>query len=164
MNQLTQRISVAYDWTLLLSQTAAGYKYAKSQQAAWRDARVLVDALKPPFDLASTANPAMLSQYPAIARLLGAKSVVAMRAATSRAKKVKADTQTALDAARASATSTQTSAPAPAAATPAVGEASGAAAAAAPARVGTVQGWRQAGAPRALGRRGERGERAGPRR
>jgi hypothetical protein len=90
VGQLTQRLSVAYDRTMLLSQTTAWYKYAKSQQGmAWKDAQLLLDALKPPFGLAATANPALLSQYPAIARLLGAKTVVAKRAASSRAKNAK---------------------------------------------------------------------------
>jgi len=93
--QLTQRVNVAYQWTMLLSQTAAWYKYAKSQQGmAWKDAILLLDALKPPFDLAATANPAMLSQYPSIARLLGSKSAVAKRAASTR-KKNKAAAQAA---------------------------------------------------------------------
>ena len=91
VGQLTQRISVAYDWTLLLSQTSAWYQYAKSQEGtAWKDALLLLDGLKPAFNLASTANPPLLSPYPAIARLLGAKAVVAKRAASSRAKNKKA--------------------------------------------------------------------------
>ena len=74
VGQLTQRLSVAFQWTTLLSQTAAWYKYSKSEYLmAWKDALLLVDSLKAPFDLASTANPALLSQYPGIARLLGAK-------------------------------------------------------------------------------------------
>jgi hypothetical protein len=138
VGQLTQRLSVAYDWTMLLSQTTAWYKYAKSQQGlAWKDALLLLDALKAPFSLASTANPALLSQYPAIARLLGAQAVVAKRAAASRAKTKKA---AATSAAEAEATAEATPTPA-AAAAPAAGQASGAAAApVAAARVVTVTG------------------------
>ena len=99
LTQLVQRLNVAYQWTMLLSQTAAWYKYAKSQQGmGWKDAVLLVDALKAPFDLAVTANPALLSQYPAIARLLGAKAVVAKRSASTRAKNKKAIAQSAATA------------------------------------------------------------------
>jgi len=95
VGQLTQRLSVAQQWTVLLSQTAAWSKYAKSQQGmAWKDALQLVDTLTPAFELASTANPALLSQYPALARLLGARTVVAKRAASSRAKSKKVAAQT----------------------------------------------------------------------
>ena len=120
VTQLTQRLSVGSEWTTLLSQTAAWYNYTKSQQGtAWKDAMLLLDTLKSPFDLASTANPALLSQYPAIARLLGAKTVVAKRAASSRARNKKAEAaQTATGASAGSVstgTSTQAPAPAPAA-------------------------------------------------
>jgi len=61
VGQLTQRLSIAFQWTTVLSQTAAWYKYAKSQYLmGWKDALLLVDTLKAPFDLASTANPALL--------------------------------------------------------------------------------------------------------
>jgi hypothetical protein len=141
VGQLTRRINVAYEWTMLLSQTAAWYKYAKSQQGmAWKDAVLLLDALKPPFDLATAANPALLSQYPALARLLGAKAVVAKRAASSR-KRNQAAAQTAN--ARTGAAASATPAPAPATAAtpqPAPVSATAAAAPATAARVVTVQG------------------------
>jgi hypothetical protein len=146
VGQLTQRLAVAFQWTTLLSQTAAWYKYSKSQYLmAWKDALLLVDSLKAPFDLASTANPALLSQYPGIARLLGAKSIVAKRAAASRAKGKAAAAKTAATNAGAAAAQTPAPAQAPAvAAVPAVNGANGATAngapAAAAARIVTVQG------------------------
>ena len=138
--QLIQRLNVAYQWTMLLSQTAAWYKYAKSQQGmAWKDAVILVDALKAPFDLAAAANPALLSQYPAIARLLGAKAVVAKRSAATKAKNKKADAQKAATAA-----AETTPMPPPAAAPSAGGTTSNAApngaGASTPMRIVTVQG------------------------
>jgi hypothetical protein len=145
VGQLTQRLGVAYDWTMLLSQTAAFYKYARSQHGmAWKEALQMIDALKPPFDLASSANPALLNQYPAIARLLGAKTLVAKRAAASRARNQK--TEAAKAAAGGGAGTTTGAAataatPATAAASPAAGEVNGAAASpAAAARVVTVTG------------------------
>ena len=145
VGQLTQRVSVAYQWTLLLSQTVAWYKYAKSQQGmAWKDALELLDTLKPPFNLASTANPALLSQYPATARLLGAKTVVAKRAAASRAKKKAAAAQAAATASAGGAAPAAAAAaqgPAVAAAPPAASGTNGAAETpAAAARIVTVQG------------------------
>lgn len=138
--QLTQRVGIGYDWTMALSQTTAWYKYAKAQQGmAWKDAQLLLEALKAPFTLASTANPALLSQYPALARLLGAQKVVAKRAAATRVRNKKAAAKVATPAA----TSAQ---PAAAATTsPAAGEAAAAgatngAAAAPAARVVTVTG------------------------
>jgi len=123
--QLTQRLDVALQWTTLLSQSSAWTAYVKSQEGmAWKDALLLVESLETPFGLASQANPALLSQYPALARLLGARKVVAKRAASSRAKN-KAVAAKAATAASASA------APAPSpAATPAP----------VPPRVVTVQG------------------------
>jgi hypothetical protein len=88
VGQLTQRLSVATQWTTLLSQSSAWHTYVKSQEGlAWKDALELVFQLQTPFELASQVNPALLSQYPALARLLGARRVVAKRAAASRAKK-----------------------------------------------------------------------------
>lgn len=139
--QVTQRLSVAYQWTMLLSQTAAWYKYAKSQQGmAWKDALPLVDSLKAPFDLAETANPAMLSQYPALARLLDAKSVVAKRAASTRAKGKTAPTATATSGAPAGSSTGQAPAAAPAAPVETSGASTNGAAAPAATRLVTVQG------------------------
>ncbi|HEY3819076.1 MAG TPA: hypothetical protein VGL81_18025 [Polyangiaceae bacterium] len=126
LGQLSQRLGVAIQWTTLLSQSSAWFTYVKSQEGlAWKDALLLLDQLKAPFQLASQANPALLSQYPAIARLLGARQVVGKRAAAARAKK-KANAQTATAAA-----------PTPAAA---ASDAPATAAAPAPTRVVTVQG------------------------
>jgi hypothetical protein len=145
VGQLTQRLAVAFQWTTLVAQTAAWQKYAKSQYLmGWKDALLLVDSLKAPFDLAATANPAMLSQYPGIARLLGAKSIVAKRAATTRAKDKAAAAKTAV--ADAVAAAVHAAAPVPAAAVtapPAVNGANGPPANGAPpaaTRVVTVQG------------------------
>jgi hypothetical protein len=129
--QVAQRLTVAAQWTALLSSSSGWYKYVKSQEGmAWKDALSLVDGLKVPFDLATTASPALLSSYPALARLLGASKVVAKRGVATK-KKNAATTAAAAGAA----------ASAPPAATPDAGAGNGAAAAnpAAP-RVVTVQG------------------------
>jgi hypothetical protein len=127
VGQLTQRLNVASQWTALLSQTSAWYKYVKSQEGmAWKDALELVFQLQTPFELASQANPALLSQYPAVARLLGARKAVGKRAAAARAKNKANAATNAADTA----------------ATPAPNAGSGAPAtpAAPPTRIVTVQG------------------------
>jgi hypothetical protein len=141
VGQLTQRLDVANQWTLLLSQTAAWYKYARSQQGmAWKDALLLVDALTTPFDLAAAANPALLSQYPAIARMLGAKEIVAKRAAVTRAKNKKDKATEAANAAAAAPAPSPAAAPAGNGANGTNGANGAAAPAPAPTRVVTVQG------------------------
>ncbi|HEY6462589.1 MAG TPA: hypothetical protein VIY73_20610, partial [Polyangiaceae bacterium] len=78
------------------------------------------------------SNPALLGEYPALARLLGASKVVAKRATATKKKNAK-------DAATAAATpggASSTASPA----TPANGGATTAPATAAPARIVTVQG------------------------
>ena len=60
--------------------TSEGIKLAGVSEEARQDALELVEKLKTPFQLASASNPALLNQYPAIARMLVAKKVVAMRA------------------------------------------------------------------------------------
>ena len=123
--QVIARLAVAAQWTSLLSSSTAWYTYVKSQEGmAWKDALELVEKLKAPFQLASASNPALLSQYPALARMLAAKQVVAKRASSTKAKNKKA-----------AATAAQTAAAAPAPAQPATTEASPA-----PTRVVTVQG------------------------
>jgi len=131
--QIAQRLQVAAQWTALLAQSNDWMTYVKSQEGmAWKDALESIEALKLPFQLATTANPSMLGQYPSLARLLGAQKVVAKRAVSTKAKKTKA-TNTANAATAASVT------PAPAAAgtTPAAGTAGAALAAA---RTVTVTG------------------------
>ena len=94
---------------------------------AWKDALELVDKLKTPFQLAAASNPALLNQYPAIARMLAAKKVVSKRATSTRTKGKKTKQAEAVATAVAAATA---AAAAPVTAAPA----------AAPARVVTVQG------------------------
>jgi hypothetical protein len=80
LDELVQRLSIAGQWTSVLSQTLGWSKYVKSQEGmAWKDALEFTEKLKAPFQLATAANPALLSQYPALARLLGASKAAALR-------------------------------------------------------------------------------------
>jgi hypothetical protein len=126
-SQVSTRLTVAAAWTTLYASTTAWYNYVKSLEGmAWKDALELFDKLKVPFQLAAASNPAMLNQYPAIARMTEAKGLAAKRGTSTKAKDKKA-------AAKA------TAAQAAAAAAPQTGAAAQAVAAA-PARVVTVQG------------------------
>jgi hypothetical protein len=86
---------------------------------AWKDALESIEALKPAFALASTANPSMLKQYPSLGRLLGAQKVVARRGVSTRIKDKKAKAKELAAAASGSG--------APAAGTPVASEANGSA-------------------------------------
>jgi len=125
--QVAQRLSVASQWTGLLSDSQEWLAYVKSQEGmAWKDGLEVMETLKAPFQLATTANPAMLKQYPALQRLLGAQKVVAKKAVSTK-KKNKA---TAAANAAAAASATPATAPAVTAAPDAT----------TPARVVTVSG------------------------
>jgi hypothetical protein len=127
--QLGQRLTIAAQWTTLLSQSSGWNTYVRSQEGmAWKDALLLMDKLKLPFQLASAANPALLSSYPALARLLGASTVVAKRAVATKKKNAK-------NAAAASAAAAAQPGP-----TPVAGAAGAAAPVPAAPRVVTVQG------------------------
>lgn len=94
-SQLAALLSVAAQWTSVLSDTTAWLTYVKSEEGmAWKDALLLVEKMKLAFQLASAANPALLTGYPALARLLGASQVVAKRAVATK-KRAKAAAATA---------------------------------------------------------------------
>ena len=134
--EIAPRLQVASDWTALLAASNAWTAYVKSQEGmAWKDALLSMESLKAPFQLASTASPALLKQYPALARLLGAKTVVAKRGATTRATAAKTTAANNASAVAAAATAAQIKA-----ATDAAVAAATAGAAPAPTRNVTVTG------------------------
>jgi hypothetical protein len=129
-SQLAGLLAVAAQWTSVLSDTTAWLAYVKSEEGmAWKDALLLVEKMKPAFQLASAANPALLTGYPALARLLGASQLVAKRALATK-KRTKA----------AAATAAASEGTAAAQATQGAGANGAAASAAAPPRVVTVTG------------------------
>ena len=131
------RLSVAMQWTDLYAESEAWFNYVKSQEGlAWKDALEVTDTLKVPLQCATATNPALLKQYPALQRLLGAQKVVAKKAVTTKANKKAAAAST---AAAASAQVALGGAAATAAAVPA-GAQIASAPAATPVRVVTVSG------------------------
>jgi hypothetical protein len=93
---LVTLLQIAAQWTSLLTASTNWLTFVKSQSGlAWKDALVQMEALKAPFQLAVTRTPSLMSQYPALGRLLGAQKVVARRAASTRAKGKKAGAKTA---------------------------------------------------------------------
>lgn len=116
-NMLGQLLTIAWQWTSLLSSSTNWLTYVKSEEGlAWKDALVELEALKAPFQLAVTRTPTLMSQYPSLARLLGAQKVVAKRAASTRAKQKKLDAK-AVPAPATTAASGTTGAPAASAST-----------------------------------------------
>jgi hypothetical protein len=87
---LVTLLGIAAQWTSLLTASTNWLTYVRSNFGlAWKDAVVQMEALKAPFQLAVTRTPSLMSQYPALGRLLGAQKVVAKRAASARAKRKK---------------------------------------------------------------------------
>jgi len=63
--ELLRRVTAAAHWTALLAQVSAWLQYVQSQEAvAWKDALLLVQAFKAPFELASRADPGLPSRTP----------------------------------------------------------------------------------------------------
>jgi hypothetical protein len=84
---LVTLLGIAAQWTSLLTASTNWLTYVRSNFGlAWKDAIVQMEALKAPFQLAVTRTPSLMSQYPALGRLLAAQKVVAKRAASAKRK------------------------------------------------------------------------------
>jgi hypothetical protein len=82
---IAQALDASLSWTAMLADSTEWFGYVKSQEGmAWKDTLTLVDKLKGPFALASQHDPSLVSRYPALARLLGAATVIAKRALATR--------------------------------------------------------------------------------
>jgi hypothetical protein len=87
-DQLAARLDAAAAWNTILNEVVAWATYARSQQGvAWKEALQMMEKMKGPFQLAAEANPALLAEFPSLARLLGAASLAGKRAAATRARK-----------------------------------------------------------------------------
>ncbi|HEY2511736.1 MAG TPA: hypothetical protein VGI39_12800, partial [Polyangiaceae bacterium] len=74
---IAQALDASLSWTAMLADSTEWFGYVKSQEGmAWKDTLTLVDKLKGPFALASQHDPSLVSRYPALARLLGAATVI----------------------------------------------------------------------------------------
>ncbi len=80
-----QTLDAAYEWTMLRTQLAAWWKYAKAQElAAWIAARGVTGRLRPAFELAVSEDPAIGEQNQSLKSLLDVRSAIARRGAATR--------------------------------------------------------------------------------
>jgi hypothetical protein len=87
VDQVIQLLQVAEQWTELLAASSAWEAYVKSEEGvAWKDALQVVEKLKTPFQLATTANPALSARLPELAKLLGASKAAAKKGSSTKSK------------------------------------------------------------------------------
>jgi hypothetical protein len=87
--QVLQAFDVGNQWTTMRNETAAWDAFCQTQEGiAWQTIRVMMDRLRPAFDLAVTGDATIASTMPGLAALLGAKKAIAQKAvATKKANK-----------------------------------------------------------------------------
>jgi hypothetical protein len=82
-------LSNAATWRTIWDGANQFVTYSSEQRAAWEAAaQSELDSFRPAFELALSTEPALAKKYPATAKYLGAKSVIAKRAAGTRKAKL----------------------------------------------------------------------------
>jgi hypothetical protein len=85
LDHFIEALTVASGWTSLRAESSAWDAYCITQEGmAWQAFRPLLDKLVAAFKLAVDSNKALLSEYPGLATLLGAKAQIAQKAASTR--------------------------------------------------------------------------------
>jgi hypothetical protein len=83
--EVVQAFTVGSQWTSMRALASSWDGYSVLQEGfAWRAIRLLMAQLVPVFTLAATANPKLLTQYPGLASLLGAKKSIARKSASTK--------------------------------------------------------------------------------
>ena len=83
--EVVQTLRVASQWTNMRALAANWDGYCIVQEGlAWRAVRQLMTQLVPVFALAAVATPALLTQFPGLASLLGAKKSIGKKGASTR--------------------------------------------------------------------------------
>jgi len=83
--EAVQAFTVGSQWTATRAQSELWDGYCVVQQGlAWRAIRLVMAQLVPVFKLAATANPKLLTQFPGLASLLGAKQAIARKGASTK--------------------------------------------------------------------------------
>ena len=78
-------------WSVMGVATKAWEAYVSNEEGVgWTAVRQQIASLKPAFKLAAAANPALLTTYPKLAALLGAKSAIAKKGSATKAANKKA--------------------------------------------------------------------------
>jgi hypothetical protein len=82
-------LSNAATWRSIWDGASQFVTYSSEQRTAWEAAaQAEMDSFRPAFELALSTEPALAKKYPATAKYLGAKSVIAKRAAGTRKAKL----------------------------------------------------------------------------
>ncbi len=85
LDHVVDGLTVAGGWTTLRVASAAWDAYCATEEGlAWQALRPLLDKLTTAFNLAADTDKSLLSEYPGLATLLGSRSVIAQKAATTR--------------------------------------------------------------------------------
>jgi hypothetical protein len=85
LDHFIEGLTVASGWTSLRAESSAWDAYCVTQEGmAWQAFRPLLDKLVAAFKLAVDSNKALVSEYPGLATLLGAKAQIAQKAASTR--------------------------------------------------------------------------------
>jgi hypothetical protein len=83
--QVLQAFEVSNAWSTMRNQTDAWDAYCQTQEGiCWGVLRVIMETLKPAFDVATAGNPAIATTLPSFATLFNAKNVIAQKAASTR--------------------------------------------------------------------------------
>lgn len=89
--QVVEVLGAAAEWSSMLAASRLWALYVLyGAGTTWQSARVVLEGLKKPFQLAVSHDPALASTYPATTRLLGAARVVAAKANATKAANKKA--------------------------------------------------------------------------
>jgi hypothetical protein len=82
---LKEAFGAAAGWSLQRAQMRAWDLYCRTQEGlAWREARKMMDRMAPAFELATTTDSTVASQYPGFARLFDASKQIAKKGAATR--------------------------------------------------------------------------------
>ena len=80
-----QLFDAATGWSSMRAKASAWDLYCKTQEGlAWRDARALMDRMRPAFELAVTTDATVATRNPGLARLLSAAKTTAQKGAATR--------------------------------------------------------------------------------
>ena len=83
--EVVQAFTVGAQWTSMRKLSLSWDGYCHVQQGlSWRAIRQLMSQLVPIFAIAAAANPKLLTQYPGLASLLGAKKAIARKAVSTK--------------------------------------------------------------------------------
>ncbi|MGO9710558.1 MAG: hypothetical protein ACLQBL_16950 [Polyangiaceae bacterium] len=83
--QVLQAFEISNDWSTMRNATDAWDTYCQTQEGiCWGVLRVIMDTLKPAFDVAIAGNPGLATTLPSFATLFNAKNVIAQKSASTR--------------------------------------------------------------------------------